>query len=156
MLKKIWTIFLRDFKVNLRDFIALYILLVPIIFGFGIRALAPSVNDTTVNLAMLKSDDPAKIEYLEQYARVELFSDLEVLTSRVEKRDNIIAILPEGGSSYILAQGNEPEGVTELAKLLNSYHQLNLSVDETTAEFESFGRTELPLKKMLVNISLLF
>jgi len=42
MLKKIWTIFMRDFKVNLRDFLALYILLIPVIFGFGIRALAPS------------------------------------------------------------------------------------------------------------------
>lgn len=156
MLKKIWTIFMRDFKVNSRDFLALYILLAPLLFGFGIKALAPSVNDTTVNLAMLRYDDPAKIEYLEQYARVELFADLEVLSSRVEKRDNIVAILPDGESSTILAQGNEPEGVLNMAKLLNSYHQLGLDVDESTAIFESFGRTEPPLKKMLVNVSLLF
>jgi ABC-type multidrug transport system permease subunit len=156
MLKKIWTIFIRDFKVNLRDFLALYILLIPVIFGFGIRALAPSVNDTSLNLAMLESGDPAKGEYLEQYARIELFSDMDALTARLEKRDNIIAILPEGESSYILAQGNEPESIIEYAKLLNSYHALGLSVDQTTTEFESFGRTEPPLKKMLVNISLLF
>jgi ABC-type multidrug transport system permease subunit len=156
MLKKIWTIFMRDFKVNLRDFLALYILLIPVIFGFGIRALAPSVNDTSLNLAMLESGDPAKAEYLEQFAKVELFSDMDALTTRLEKRDNIIAILPEGESSYILAQGNEPESIIEYAKLLNSYHALGLSVDQTTTEFESFGRTEPPLKKMLVNISLLF
>ena len=156
MLRKIWTIFIRDFKVNTRDFLALYILLAPLVFGFGINALAPSVNDSTINLAMLEIDDPDKIEYLEQFGNVELFRDLEALTARVEKRDNIIGILPEGESSYILAQGNEPEDVTDYAKLLNSYHQLGLSVDQTNTEFESFGRTEPPLKKMLVNISLLF
>ncbi len=156
MLKKIWTIFMRDFKVNTRDFLALYILLFPVIFGFGIRALAPSVNDTSLNLAMLGSGDTAKVEYLEQFAKIEIFSDKDALTARVEKRDNIVAILPEGENSYILVQGNEPESVIEYAKLLNSYHALGLSVDQTTAEFESFGRTEPPLKKMLVNISLLF
>ena len=156
MLRKIWTIFIRDFKVNTRDFLALYILLAPLVFGFGINALAPSVNDSTINLAMLEIEDPDKIEYLEQFGNVELFRDLEALTARVEKRDNIIGILPEGESSYILAQGNEPKDVTDYAKLLNSYHQLGLSVDQTNTEFESFGRTEPPLKKMLVNISLLF
>ena len=156
MFKKIWTIFMRDFKVNTRDFIALYILVVPVVFGFGIQALAPSVNDTTVRLAMLKSDNPVKAEYLEQFAKVEVFADMEDLTARVEKRDNIIAIISEGDSSYILTQGNEPESVMDFAKLVNSFYELELDVDETTAKFESFGRTESPLKKMLVNISLLF
>jgi len=156
MFKKIWTIFMRDFKVNTRDFIALYILVVPVVFGFGIQALAPSVNDTTVRLAMLESDNPAKAEYLEQFAKVEVFADMEDLTARVEKRDNIVAIISEGDSSYILTQGNEPESVMDFAKLVNSFYELELDVDETTAKFESFGRTESPLKKMLVNISLLF
>ena len=74
------------------------------------------------------------------------------LSTRVEKRDNIVGIIPEGESSYILTQGNEPEGVTEFAKLLNSFHALGMDVNESTTSFESFGRTESPLKKMLVNI----
>ncbi len=156
MLKKIWTIFMRDLKVNTRDFIALYILVIPVVFGFGIQALAPSVNDTTVRLAMLESDNSAKAEYLEQFAKVEVFADMEALTARVEKRDNIVAIISEGDSSYILTQGNEPESVMDFAKLVNSFYELELDVDETSAKFESFGRTESPLKKMLVNISLLF
>ena len=156
MIKKIWTVFMRDLKVNIRDYLALYILLAPVLFGLGIKALAPSVNDTTINLALLDSDDPAKIENLAQYAKVELFADLEEVTSRVEKRDNVVGILPSGESSYLLTQGNEPEGVIEIAKLLNSYQQLGLVVDESTAKFESFGRTEPPIKKMLVNTSLLF
>ena len=156
MFYKIWSIFMRDIRVNTRDFIALYILLFPIIFAVGIQLLAPSVNDTTVRLALLESDDPAKAEYLEQFASVELFADMEALTTRVEKRDHTVAILTEGDTSYILTQGNEPESVTEFAKMLNSFHALGLDVAETTAEFKSFGHTESPLKKMLVNISLLF
>jgi len=156
MLKKIWAIFMRDLKVNTRDFIALYILVIPVVFGFGIQALAPSVNDTTVRLAMLESDNSAKAEYLEQFAKVEVFADMEALTARVEKRDNIVAIISEGDSSSILTQGNEPESVMDFAKLVNSFYELELDVEETSAKFESFGRTESPLKKMLVNISLLF
>jgi ABC-type multidrug transport system permease subunit len=156
MFSKIWSIFMRDIRVNTRDFIALYILLFPIIFAVGIQLLAPSVNDTTVRLALLESDDPAKAEYLEQFASVELFADMEALTTRVEKRDHTVAILTEGDTSYILTQGNEPESVTEFAKMLNSFHALGLDVAETTAEFKSFGHSESPLKKMLVNISLLF
>lgn len=156
MFSKIWSIFMRDIRVNTRDFIALYILLFPIIFAVGIQLLAPSVNDTTVRLALLESDDPAKAEYLEQFASVELFADMEALTTRVEKRDHTVAILTEGDISYILTQGNEPESVTEFAKMLNSFHALGLDVAETTAEFKSFGHSESPLKKMLVNISLLF
>lgn len=146
---------MRDLKVNLRDFLPLYILVIPVIFGFAINALAPSVNDTTVSLAMLESDNPAKVLYLEQFAKIELFSDLGQVEKRLEERDNIVAVLPDGEKSKILAQGNEPEGVLVFAKMLNSFHELDLNVEETTAEFESFGRTEPPLKKMLVNISLL-
>jgi hypothetical protein len=155
MIKNIWSIFMRDFKVNSRDFLALYILLAPLLLGFGISALAPSVNDTTVRLAVLASDDPAKVEYLEQFANVEIFENIDDLTARVERRDNVVGVVPEGEGSYLLSQGNEPESVTDFAKLLNAYHDLDLDVSESTATFESFGRTESPLKKMLVNMMLL-
>lgn len=155
MLKKIWTIFARDLKVNLRDFLSLYILVIPVLLALGINALAPSVNDTTVNLAMLEGDNPEMVTYLEQYAKVELFQDMDQVTERLEKRDNIVAILPEGDSYYILTQGNEPESVVEFAKLLNTYAELGVRVEDTKAEIKTFGRTEPPLKKMLVNMFIL-
>ena len=155
MLKKIWSIFLRDIKVNLRDFISLYILVVPILFAVGIRLLVPSVNDTTVDLAMLAGDNPEMVSYLEQFANVELFADVIAIEERVALRDNIVAILPDGDEYFILTQGNEPESVVEIAKLLNSYHELDLDVTNTTAVIETFGRTESPLKKLLVNIMIL-
>ena len=156
MLKKILAIFMRDVRVTLRDVLSMYIIIVPVLFGFAIRWLAPSVNDTTVNLAMLKGENAAKVEYLEQFAKVELFDSMEALQERLEGRDNIIGIIADGDSSYVLAQGNEPENVIDHAKLLNTYYQLNMNVDETTVEFRSFGRTEPPLKKMLVNAAMMF
>jgi len=155
MLTKMFTIFLRDLKVNLRDFLALYILVVPILFGFGIKLLAPSVNDTTVNLALLEGDNPEMVTYLEQFAKVELFANTDDIIERVERRDNVVALLPEGGGYYIQTQGNEPESVVRIAKLLNTYVELDVSVAETTAVIETFGRTEPPLKKMLVNLLIL-
>lgn len=156
MLKKIWAIFIRDLTVNLRDFIALYILVFPLILGFGIAWLAPSVNDTTVNLALIDGENPEQVEYLEQYASIELLADVDAVTRRLQERDNIVAILPEGDSYYIQAQGNEPESVIELVKILNTYHELDVQVENTSAEIITFGRTEPPLKKMLVNIGILF
>ncbi|MCP4361199.1 MAG: ABC transporter permease [Chloroflexi bacterium] len=155
MFRKIWSIFMRDLRVNMRDFIALYILLVPLIFGFGIQALAPSVNETTIRLALLESDSSAKVEYLDQFAVVEVFPDMDALTARIEQRDNVVGFISEGEATHILAQGNEPESVLDYARLVNAYYTLDLDVSETTATFESFGRTEPPLKKMLVNIMLL-
>jgi ABC-2 type transport system permease protein len=155
MLRKIWIIFMRDLKVNLRDFLSLYILLVPVIFAVGIKLLVPSVNDTTVNLALLDGDNPEMVTYLEQFANVELFKDVDAITERLERRDNIVAILPDSDAYYILTQGNEPESVVEFAKLLNSYVELDLDVENTTAVIETFGRTESPLKKLLVNIMIL-
>ena len=147
MFKKIWAIFIRDIKVNLRDFISLYILLVPVIFAVGIRLLVPSVNDTTVDLALLEGDAPEMVTYLEQFANVELFDDVAAVNERLERRDNIVAILPEGDAYYILTQGNEPDSVVEFAKLLNSYVALDMDVENTTAVIETFGRTESPTQK---------
>lgn len=155
MLKKIWIIFMRDLKVNVRDFLSLYILIIPVIFAVGINLLAPSVNDTTVNLALLEGENPEMVAYLEQFARVELFKDVAAVTERVERRDNIVAILPEAGSYYIMTQGNEPEPVVDFARFLNTAVELDMQVSETTAVIETFGRTEPPLKKMLVNLTIL-
>ena len=156
MLKKIWAIFARDARVSLRDGLSIMLLIVPIMFGFAIKWLAPSVNDTTVSIALLEGEDPAREEYLDQFAKVEVFDGIEALEARVDARDNIIGIIGEGDDSYLLAQGNEPESVTDHAKLMNAYYLLDMQVDETTVEFQSFGRTEAPLKKMLVNAAMMF
>lgn len=156
MLKKIWAIYIRDLKVNTREFITLYLLLIPIIFAFVINALAPSINDTTVKLAMIEGNNPEQVEYLEDFAKVSLYKNAEAVIERVERRDNYIGILPEGDSYYIVTQGNEPAAIVDFTSALQALYGLNAQIDESTAEIIDFGKETSPLKKMLVNISILF
>lgn len=156
MLGKIWAIFKRDLKVNLKDFLSLYIIIVPILFGVLINVFTPGINDTTVNLALLDGENPEQIEYFENFSKVELFEDVDSIRKRVEARDSIIGIIPEGDKYYIMTQGNESEMVVEFAKLLNTFYQLDVKVEDTNAKIIDFGRTVPPLKKQLVNSAILF
>ena len=57
MFKKIMAIFARDILSSTRDAMAVYIMVIPIILAIGITILTPGLNDTTVNIALLNSDD---------------------------------------------------------------------------------------------------
>ncbi len=155
MINKLFIIFKKDFLSARRDAMATYIMVIPLILAVGITLFAPGLNDTTVKLAMLKSDDIKHIEYMEQFSKVELFDSVDELERRVEKRDDIAAIAPTGNSYEIILQGNESEIVEEYAVLLNTYYELGSTKEETTAQLISFGRTVPPLKTMLVNILIL-
>ncbi|MTI67020.1 MAG: ABC transporter permease [Firmicutes bacterium] len=156
MFKKVWAIFMRDLKVNIRDFLSLYIFVVPLLFAIAINIFTPGINDTTVNLALLEGENPKQISYFKDFAKVEVFKDIDEIKKRVEGRDNLVAILPEGEKYYIMTQGNEPEGIVEYAKLLNTFFQLDVQIEDSNAEIFEFGRTVPPLKKLLVNTSILF
>jgi len=155
MINKLFIIFKKDFLSARRDAMATYIMVIPLILAVGITLFAPGLNDTTVKLAMLKSDDIEHIEYMEQFSKVELFSSMDELERRVEKRDDIAAIAPNGNSYEIILQGNESEIVEKYAVLLNTYYELGSTKEETTAQLISFGRTVPPLKTMLVNMLIL-
>ncbi len=109
MIRKIFLIFRRDLLSSRRDALAMYIMVMPLILATGITLFAPGLNDTTVKLAMLKSDDIKHIEYMEQFSKVELFDSVAELERRVEKRDEIAALAPTGNSYEIILQGNESE-----------------------------------------------
>jgi ABC-type multidrug transport system permease subunit len=152
MIKKIFLILKKDLLSSRRDFLAMYIMVAPLLLAVGITLFAPGLNDTTVKLAMLKSDDIEHIEYMEQFAKVELFNSVDELERRVEKRDDIVAIAPTGHSYEIILQGNELEIVEEYAVQLNTLYELGATEEETTARLISFGRTVPPLKAKLVNM----
>ena len=150
MIKKLFIIFKKDFLSARRDAMATYMMVVPLILAVGITLFAPGLNDTTVNLAMLKSDDIEHIEYMERFSKVELFNNLDEVERRVEKRDDIVALMPKGNGYEIILQGNESEIVEEYAVLLNTLYELGATEEETTAQLISFDRTVPPLKTMLV------
>jgi ABC-2 type transport system permease protein len=150
MLRKILVVFQRDLLSSRRDALAIYIAVVPLILAAGITLFAPGLNDTTVKLAMLRSDNLEHIQYMEQFSKVELFANLGEVESRVEKRDDIVAIVPNGNRYEIIVQGNESGTVKDYAVLLNTLYELGATQEESTAQLESFGRTVPPLKTMLV------
>lgn len=156
MLRRIMTIFKRDLKVNLKDFISLYIFIIPVLFAIAINLFTPGINDTTINLALLEGENPEQVTYFKDFAKVELFEDIDSIKDRVKDRDDIVAILPDQERYYIMTQGNEPEGVIEFAKMLNSFYISDIQIEDTNAEIKDFGRTIPPLKKQLVNTAILF
>ncbi len=122
MIKKAFIIFMRDIQTSVRNFISLYILVVPIIFAVLINVFSPGINDTTVEILLLDGENPQQIEYFKQFAQVEIFSNLEEVENRVKRRDNIIAVLPDSkGDYYILTQGNEPDYVVDYVKKLGGF-----------------------------------
>jgi len=152
---KIIAVFLRDMKVSLRDFIALYIIAFPLLFALIINLFLPGINDSTVTLALLENDDPEHVAYYRDYAVVELFETAEDIRHRVAKRDNIVGILPEKGDYHILAQGNEPEGLIDYVKTLRAYEYFGVTAEDTSVELVDFGRTIPPMKKLFVNVAIM-
>lgn len=151
MLTRIWEIFKRDVMVSLRNSISLFILIIPLVLSIVINLFTPGINDTTVNIALLDGENPKQIAYFEQFAKVELFKDIDKIKERVNARDNIVGILPDEDHYYIMTQGNEPENVIDFVKALNSLNELDVQMDESNAEIFEFGRTVPPLKRILVN-----
>ncbi len=157
MIRKIFVIFWRDVKTSVRNFITLYILVVPIIFGIIINVFSPGINDTTVEIALLEGENIEQSTYLKQFAKVEHLESLEAIEERVRKRDNIVAILPgDSGAYYILAQGNEPEYVIDYVKNLAAFEHFDIRVEDTMADIRDYGRDIPPLKKLMVNTAMIF
>lgn len=154
-MKRIWRIFLRDVKVNTRDFLPLYILVLPFILGIAINLLAPSINDTTLDLALIEGESEAMVTYFEAFAKVELFDDNESFEARINERDNIIGIRESGDDFIVVNQGNEPESVVEFAKLVKTFFDLDVDIEDTNSTLHDFGKEKPPFKAMFVNLAIL-
>jgi ABC-2 type transport system permease protein len=155
MLKRIWFIFIRDIRINFRELMTIYMLAIPLILAVGINFLSPSINDTSVNLALVDGENQEQARYFDDFAHVELLAGKQEVEQRVGARDDVVGVLSSGGSYYILTQGNEPQSVVEYAKLLNVLYESDVQLEDARSEIVEFGRTVPPVKKMLVNTLLL-
>jgi hypothetical protein len=157
MIRKILLIFQRDLKISVRNFMTLYILVVPVIFAVIINVFSPGINDTTVEIVLLEGENPEQIEYFEQFAKVELLDTVEEIEDRVRKRDNIIAVLPDGSGEYfVLNQGNEPDYIVDYVKNLTAFDHYGIGTEDSTAEIVDYGKDIPPLKKIMVNTAIIF
>ena len=157
MIKKVLLIFQRDLKTSVRNFITLYILVVPVIFAVIINVFSPGINDTTVEIVLLEGENPQQSEYFKQFAKVELLETLEDVEDRVRKRDNIVAVLPNETDEYfILSQGNEPDYVVDYVRNLTAFDHFEIGMEDSMVEIVDYGREIPPLKKIMVNAAMMF
>lgn len=157
MIRKILLIFKRDLKVSIRNFITLYIIVIPIVFAIIINIFSPGINDTTVEIVLLEGENQEQEEYFKQFAKVEILDTMEDIEDRVKKRDNIVGVLPGKKDEYfILTQGNEPDYVVDYVKKLTAFDHYDIEIEESQAEIVDYGRDIPPLKKMMVNVSVMF
>ncbi len=155
MFKNMLIIFSRDAKVSIRDFMSLFMIFIPIIIAIGVNFFAPSIEDTTVNLAFIEGENTEAVAYLEDFAKISEYKDFDALKARVAKRDNIIGITGNGEDAYILIQGNEPEEVVTFAKLLKTYFEYDRQIEDTTTKIIDFGVKIPPTKMLWANMGIL-
>lgn len=156
MLKKIWTIFIRDLKVNTRETITLIILIIPLLLAVGINLITPGINDTTVNVALVRNENMEQAGYFDKFAHVELLDSAKAVEDRVMQRDSVLGIVNGNGGYVILAQGNEPGSIIDYTKIIKALYESGAEPDSARAEIVDFGRTTPPIKKLMVNAMLLF
>lgn len=157
MIRKILLIFKRDLKVSIRNFITLYIIVVPIIFAVIINVFSPGINDTTVEIAILKGENKSQEAFFKQFAKVELLDTVEDIEDRVKKRDNIVGVLPHNKDGYfILTQGNEQDYIVDYVKSLITFNHYDIGIEDSMAEILDYGRDIPPLKKIMVNVAVMF
>lgn len=157
MIKRILLIFQRDLKISVRNFITLYILVVPILFAVIINVFSPGINDTTVEVVLLKGENQKQSDFFQQFAKVESMDTIDEIEKRIMKRDNIIGVLPgKNNEYYILNQGNEPDYVVDSVKQLITFDYYDIDIDDSLAEIIEYGRDIPPLKKIMVNVSMIF
>jgi len=120
MLKRILSIFARDLKVNSREFITLYIIIIPVVMAVGINFISPGINDTTVNLALIKDENPGQADYFGDFAHVGLFDDRKEAEDRIMARDDVVGVLPDGRLSLEKEDGTRFEAAAgEIAMAYN-------------------------------------
>lgn len=155
-IQKLWAITKRDLLVARRDALMLYILVMPFILAVALQFLAPNLYDTTLNFVLLESDNQEHIAFMENSAKVELFSSEEALERRVLKRDQAVGFLPlENGTYEIVIQGNEDTLTVEQAKAFQALYQMRATQSESTAKVFDFGLRVIPLKTKLLNMLIL-
>ncbi len=155
MFKKMLIIFFRDLNVSYRDFMSLFMIVIPVILALAVNAFAPGIEDTTVNLVFIEGENTGSIEYLEDFAKVSTVKDYSALEKRVLKRDHVIGIAGEGEESYILTQGNEPEEIVQYAKLLKTYSEYGRQIEDSTTIIKDFGVKTPPTKILWANMGIL-
>ncbi|MCH4887981.1 ABC transporter permease [Acidaminobacter sp. JC074] len=130
-MKRILSIAIRDFKSSVRDFIALYIMVSPIVLAFLIASFVPATESGMMTLAVDKSVTQETLSYVSPYAHVEVFDNRQDLEDRVNALDDVIGLVEDHGTYEILKEGNEQDDSSTL--IINLIRK---GISEKTGQFE--------------------
>ncbi len=156
-MKKVFSIFQRDLKIVLKDPLALWIFIAPLLLAVIINAVSPGINDTTVNLAIHSEVDNAYINTVSDFANIEVYDTLQEVEARVLKRDEVIGVKNTDDGISVIAQGNESETSIQAANLLNALYRFDLlDVEKLDSRLSllSFGE-EVPALKRTLSVTVL-
>lgn len=143
------SIFIRDIKISLKDPIALWIGLTPIVLSLLITLLSPKLDMLNVNLVVYDTTGSDFIAQLREYATIETVDNREDLETRVLKRDEFIGIHKNPEGEELVLQGNETEQSLELAQILSALYtidKLDKAMDTNNVTFINFQKTISPIK----------
>jgi len=110
---RILSIIKKDYTLALRDSIALYIIIGPLLLAFAVRLFLPSVEDVKFNMAAEQSISSQTIEALSQYGEVEIFDSKDDVIHRVNMTDAIPGLVLEEGQIRVIFEGNEPQATIQ-------------------------------------------
>ncbi len=154
-MRKILTIFSRDIKSGIRDWLILYLIIAPIMIAFILSLVIPGVSDTNLNIVMTKQNNSIN-EYLNDFANIEYVDSLEKINERVLKMDDVFGLVPSGDSYKIIAQGNENASMTEALQYIIVNHLNKETSIPISVEISDIGWRESPIKLEATSILLLF
>jgi len=145
-MKKILAIIGRDIKSGTRDWLIIYLSLASILIALILKALIPSVSNSSLNLVVTEDTSPAFVQYLEGKAQVSLVSDQAALEERVLRIDDVLGVVETGGTYSIIKQGNEAYQMEEpLRYILNAYDSQDVKLPIKIV-FSDIGWRMSPIK----------
>lgn len=156
-MRKVFSVFKRDIKIALKDPMAIWIGIAPIIIAIIVALISPGINDSMLNLAVDSSIDKIYVDKIGNYANVEFYDNVKDIERRVLRRDEVIGIVKKGSGVELIAQGNESENGLKLAKTLNSLYELDGLVTAESGSRLSFFtfNQKIPPLKLALSVSIL-
>lgn len=148
-MKRILSIAVRDFKSSIRDFIAIYIIVSPIVLAFLIAGFVPSTETASVTIGVDQTIDNTIVESLEAYVDVEAFETLEKMKNRVNASDDFVGLTMASEEGFeVIREGNEQDDASELIRnlLIKQASEVSGEINHISqVSFSSIGVKESPI-----------
>lgn len=118
-MKRILSIAIRDFRSSIRDFLALYIIIAPIILAFIMAGFVPATEDASVVILTDGSVEQSILNSIDDYSEIETYADRTSMEKRINATDDRIGLVQKAADTYeIVKEGNEVPGAEALLQNL--------------------------------------